>query len=501
MDRTFQRQTMTSQPTIYIPNLNGARPPGGAAGEPPRADAAGRGRRSSTTARATARRSCCAPISPRSSCSSWARTSASARRSTARSPPAAGDPVILLNNDVVCEPRFLEALLEPAAAGAEMVAGVLLTERDPRFIDSAGVIADRTLMGFDYLNGEPREAAEAAAAPLGPTGGAALYSRAAFDAVGGFDERIFLYYEDLDLALRLRARRRPLRAGAGRRRGPRLLADAGRGERRQVRPHRLVARLHAAPLRGDGPPARRPARARRRGRDLRRAAAQGPHREGARRAGCGAGATPAACRRGRGRSPRACSDLSLRRGPGAAPSQARAALRSPAAASRRRSRRSSGSRRSASSLPFAVASEAALDEARASDPASTAAIRGIDAAGMNLSWVASRLRATRREFSAPGVGEARLPDGVADVPDGGPGDRLEAPAGDPRPHVEVDVLAEGDVALVVAAELGEELAAQQAGGAADAERLAGAAACSGALHRPAPSSKPRPSRVSDWPAL
>ena len=52
------------------------------------------------------------------------------------------------------------------------------------------------------------------AAPLGPTGGAALFSRAAFDAVGGFDERIFLYYEDLDLALRLRAARRPLRAGA-----------------------------------------------------------------------------------------------------------------------------------------------------------------------------------------------------------------------------------------------------------------------------------------------
>src|SRR4051812_36897679 len=116
-----------------------------------------------------------------------------------------GDPVVLLNNDVVCEPRMLEALLEPAAGGAEMVAGVLLSERDPGLIDSAGVIADRTLMGFDYLHGEPREAARPAQPPLGPTGGAALYSRTAFDAVGGFDERIFLYYEDLDLALRMRA--------------------------------------------------------------------------------------------------------------------------------------------------------------------------------------------------------------------------------------------------------------------------------------------------------
>jgi GT2 family glycosyltransferase len=117
-----------------------------------------------------------------------------------------GDPIVVLNNDVVCEPQFLEALLEARSQGAEMAAGVLLAERDPGRIDSAGVIADRTLMGFDYLNGEPREAAVAAPAPLGPTGGAALYARRAFEAAGGFDERIFLYYEDLDLALRLHAR-------------------------------------------------------------------------------------------------------------------------------------------------------------------------------------------------------------------------------------------------------------------------------------------------------
>jgi GT2 family glycosyltransferase len=116
-----------------------------------------------------------------------------------------GDPVILLNDDVECEPRFVEAMLDGAAGGAEMVAGVLLQEAAPELIDSAGVVADRTLMGFDYLHGEPLEAAHQAPAPLGPTGGAALYSLDAFRSAGGFDERIFLYYEDLDLALRLRA--------------------------------------------------------------------------------------------------------------------------------------------------------------------------------------------------------------------------------------------------------------------------------------------------------
>jgi N-acetylglucosaminyl-diphospho-decaprenol L-rhamnosyltransferase len=113
--------------------------------------------------------------------------------------------LILLNNDVECEPRFVEALLEQLGEGVDSVAGVLLQERSPALIDSAGVIADSTLMGFDYLHGEPADAALAAADPLGPTGGAALYRRSAFEAVGGFDERIFLYYEDLDLALRLAA--------------------------------------------------------------------------------------------------------------------------------------------------------------------------------------------------------------------------------------------------------------------------------------------------------
>ena len=116
-----------------------------------------------------------------------------------------GDPVILLNNDAVPEPRFVEALLEGLGEGIDSVAGVLLQERAPELIDSAGVVADRTLMGFDHLHGEPAGAARSAPDPLGPTGGAALYRRAAFEAVGGFDERIFLYYEDLDLALRLAA--------------------------------------------------------------------------------------------------------------------------------------------------------------------------------------------------------------------------------------------------------------------------------------------------------
>jgi N-acetylglucosaminyl-diphospho-decaprenol L-rhamnosyltransferase len=115
------------------------------------------------------------------------------------------DGIVLLNADVECEPEFCAELLAGLADGVDMVAAVLLQEREPGLIDSAGVVADRTLMGFDYLHGEPVSALAGAAAPLGPTGGAALYRRTAWEKVGGFDERIFLYYEDLDLALRIAA--------------------------------------------------------------------------------------------------------------------------------------------------------------------------------------------------------------------------------------------------------------------------------------------------------
>ena len=114
-------------------------------------------------------------------------------------------PIVLLNDDTVAEPQLIEKLLADSSR-AELVAAVLLSERDPTKIDSAGVTVDQTLMAFDYLCGAPVGALDGAPDPLGPTGGAALYDREAFNAVGGFDERIFLYYEDVDLALRLRAK-------------------------------------------------------------------------------------------------------------------------------------------------------------------------------------------------------------------------------------------------------------------------------------------------------
>jgi GT2 family glycosyltransferase len=142
-----------------------------------------------------------------------------------------GDPILLVNNDVQCDPPFVAEMLAALRPGVEMIAGVLTQNDAPDLIDSAGVVAARdTLMAFDYLHGEPVAGGgggggprappppAGATAPLAPTGGAALYSRAAFEEIGGFDERIFAYYEDLDLGLRLRV------AGAGCALAPRATA-------------------------------------------------------------------------------------------------------------------------------------------------------------------------------------------------------------------------------------------------------------------------------------
>ena len=111
--------------------------------------------------------------------------------------------VCLLNNDAEADERFVEELLAAGAeSGAEAVAGVLRLPDGT--IDSAGVQADRSLVAYDHLHGEPYPPPAAGAAPLGPSGGAAAFDRDAFLRLGGFDEGFFAYLEDVDLALRLR---------------------------------------------------------------------------------------------------------------------------------------------------------------------------------------------------------------------------------------------------------------------------------------------------------
>lgn len=115
--------------------------------------------------------------------------------------------VVMMNNDVDARPDFLERLTAPFAHRPRLgsVAALLLRPGE-REIDSAGLVADRTLAGFQRAHGLPPSAAIGERAALsGPAGAAAAFRREAWARAGGLDESIFAYLEDLDLALRLRA--------------------------------------------------------------------------------------------------------------------------------------------------------------------------------------------------------------------------------------------------------------------------------------------------------
>jgi N-acetylglucosaminyl-diphospho-decaprenol L-rhamnosyltransferase len=116
------------------------------------------------------------------------------------------DVVVMMNNDVDARPDFVERLAAPLERNAEVGSvAALLVRPGEQAIDSAGLVADRTLAAFPRWQGYPPSQARADRPALtGPAGAAAAFRRSAWEQVSGLDEAIRAYMEDFDLAVRLR---------------------------------------------------------------------------------------------------------------------------------------------------------------------------------------------------------------------------------------------------------------------------------------------------------
>lgn len=111
-----------------------------------------------------------------------------------------------LNPDAFPEPDWLEALLRAARRypDAAMFGSAQLSARDPMVFDGTGDAYSALGVAWRTNHGRPVREAAPEGETFGPCAAAALYRTDAFRRAGGFDERFFCYYEDVDLAFRLR---------------------------------------------------------------------------------------------------------------------------------------------------------------------------------------------------------------------------------------------------------------------------------------------------------
>lgn len=119
---------------------------------------------------------------------------------------ATGPWLALLNPDAFPEPGWLQAAADAIRRypGVAVFGSTQLLDARPELLDGAG--DHYCALGLAWRGDRMRPATLVTedGEVMGPCAAAAFYRRDAFRAVGGFAERYFCYYEDVDLGLRLR---------------------------------------------------------------------------------------------------------------------------------------------------------------------------------------------------------------------------------------------------------------------------------------------------------
>ncbi len=120
---------------------------------------------------------------------------------------ARGDVLVMLNNDTEAEPDWLKALAEPLLAHPEVgiVASKILLFDRRDILHTAGDMYGRDGIPRNRGVWERDEGQyDEDRRVFGGCGGAVAYRRRAWEEAKGFDEQLFMYLEDVDLAWRLR---------------------------------------------------------------------------------------------------------------------------------------------------------------------------------------------------------------------------------------------------------------------------------------------------------
>ena len=110
-----------------------------------------------------------------------------------------------LNDDAIASPSWLENLVEVMEGNPKLgscASAVQLQGKNN--LDSAGMLIAADGSSKQRGHGKPPSDFQNSGAVLMPSGSAAIYRRAMFEQIGGFDGGFFLYCEDSDLGLRAR---------------------------------------------------------------------------------------------------------------------------------------------------------------------------------------------------------------------------------------------------------------------------------------------------------
>jgi GT2 family glycosyltransferase len=111
--------------------------------------------------------------------------------------------VCVLNSDATPEPDWLERLAAAPRGAKTWSLGSVLVSASSGRIESAGDQYDPAGFAYKLLRDRPLSDLPADPYPVFAAPGAApVFRRDVFERLGGYEERFFLYYEDVDLAFR-----------------------------------------------------------------------------------------------------------------------------------------------------------------------------------------------------------------------------------------------------------------------------------------------------------